>query len=75
MEQAEKWVSLDEICEHLGASRDTVKRMIKSQNLPAYTFNRKYKFKISEVDAWMHSENRVSADSDEVEVIDNAKDN
>ena len=29
MYQEEKWVSMKEICEHLGVSRDTVKKMIK----------------------------------------------
>lgn len=28
--------------------------MIKLQNMPAYKFDRKWKFKISEVDAWLH---------------------
>ena len=46
----ERWVSMDEICDHMGVSRDTIKKMIKLQNMPAY----KLKFKISEVDAWLH---------------------
>lgn len=36
MDKEEKWVSMEEICEHLGCSRDTVKKMIRTQNLPAY---------------------------------------
>ncbi len=60
MENAEKWVSMEDICVHLNASRDTVKKMIKTQNMPAYKFDRKWKFKISEVDAWMHNKNKVT---------------
>ncbi len=60
MSQNEKWVSMEEICEHLGSSRDTIKKMIKTQNLPAYKIDRKWKFKISEVDAWMHDRNRIA---------------
>lgn len=58
--QDEKWVSMEEICKHLGCSRDTVKKMIKKQSLPAYKIDRKWKFKISEVDSWMRSNNRIS---------------
>ena len=63
--QEEKWVSMEEICKHLDSSRDTVKKMIKQQGLPAYKIDRKWKFKISEVDLWMYNNNRVSS-ADEV---------
>ena len=46
MEKSERWVSMEEICNHLGASRDTVKKMVKTQNMPAYKFDRKWKFKM-----------------------------
>ena len=60
MENEEKWVSMEEICKHLDCSRDTVKKMIRTQNLPAYKIDRKWKFKISEVDSWMSNNNRVT---------------
>ena len=59
MENTEKWVSMEDICVHLNASRDTGKKMIRTQNMPAYKFDRKWKFKVSEVDAWMHSRNKI----------------
>ncbi len=62
----EKWVSMEEICLHLDCSRDTVKKMIKNQNMPAYKIDRKWKFKISEVDSWMRSYNKVDQKKDEV---------
>ncbi len=55
MENTEKWVSLDTICEHLGLSRDTVKKMVVNQGMPGSHASRKWKFKISEVDEWMYS--------------------
>ena len=58
--QEEKWVSMEEICKHLDSSRDTVKKMIRKQGLPAYKIDRKWKFKISEVDSWMRDNNRVT---------------
>lgn len=60
MDTTEKWVSMDDICTHLNASRDTVKKMIRTQNMPAYKFDRKWKFKISEVDDWMRNKNRIT---------------
>ena len=60
MENEEKWISMVDICKHLDCSRDTVKKMIRLQNLPAYKVDRKWKFKISEVDSWMHENNRVT---------------
>lgn len=59
MNKEERWVSMEDICKHLDCSRDTVKKMIRTQNLPAYKIDRKWKFKISEVDSWMRNNNRV----------------
>ena len=50
----ERWVSLTEICEHLGFSKDTVKKLVNEQGMPAYKpDDRIWKFKISEVDEWV----------------------
>lgn len=65
MNNKERWVSMDEICNHLGASRDTVKKMVKTKNMPAYKFDRKWKFKISEVDEWMHKQNSITIEESE----------
>lgn len=62
MNKNERWVSMEEICNHLGSSRDTVKKMIKMQGMPAYKFDRKWKFKISEVDEWMHRQNCIKSE-------------
>ena len=66
MQDVERWVSMEEICTHLGASRDTVKKMIKKQGLPAYKIDRKWKFKISEVDSWVRNNNRATSQSEKV---------
>lgn len=60
MNKNEPWVSMEEICNHLGVSRDTVKKMVRMQNMPGYKIDRKWKFKISEVDEWMHSKNCIT---------------
>lgn len=51
----ERWFSVEEIAVHLGVSRDTVYRWIETQGLPAHKVGRLWKFKTSEVDAWVKS--------------------
>lgn len=51
----EKWSSLEEMAEHLGVSKDTIYRWITNNKMPAHKIGRLWKFKISEVDAWIKS--------------------
>ena len=44
------------------------KKMVISYGMPAYKFDRKWKFKISEVDAWMHEKNCISYSEREVNI-------
>lgn len=53
--KAEPWVSLDDIARHLAVSRDTVYRWIKVRRMPSHRVGRQWKFKVSQVDAWVEA--------------------
>ena len=55
--QPEPWVSLEEIAQHLAVSQDTVHRWIRSRGLPAHKVGRIWRFKVSQVDAWVQEGN------------------
>ncbi|MCB2156067.1 helix-turn-helix domain-containing protein [bacterium] len=63
MEKSERWVSVEEITEHLGVSSDTVYRWISEKEMPCARVGRRWKFKVSEVDSWARS--GKAADQDE----------
>lgn len=50
---SEPWVSVDEVSAHLGVAKDTIYRWIENRGLPAHRVGRLWKFKLSEVDAWV----------------------
>lgn len=50
---SEPWVSVDEVSRHLGVAKDTIYRWIETRGLPAHRVGRLWKFKLSEVDAWV----------------------
>lgn len=50
---AEPWISVDQIAEHLGVTRDSIYRWIDRKSLPAHRVGRLWKFQVSEVDGWV----------------------
>lgn len=51
----EPWVSVDETANHLGIRKETLYRWIEGRALPAFRLGRHWKFKLSEVDAWVRA--------------------
>ena len=50
----EKWISIEEDAEHLGIKPITVRDWIKKRKgIPAHKIGKKWKFKYSELDAWV----------------------
>ena len=52
----EPWASVDDVAKHLGVAKDSVYRWIEHRGLPARRIGRLWKFKLSEVDAWVRAE-------------------
>jgi len=47
---AERWVSIDEISEHLGIKKDTIYKWVARRKIPAHKVWRLWRFKIKEID-------------------------
>ena len=62
MDVVERWMSLEEISTHLGVSKDTIRIWIKKETIPFHKIGRQYKFRVSEVDAWVESGQSANAE-------------
>ena len=54
----EKWLSLQQISDHLGVSKENVYRWLECNNdngMPCHKMGKLWKFKVSEIDTWMCS--------------------
>ena len=63
----EKWSTLKEVQEYLGVGRETILQWIAKRNMPAYKVGRLWKFKLSDVDAWIRSGGAADDNSKEDE--------
>lgn len=52
---SDRWLSVEEIAEYLGVSKDTVYVWISKRNMPAHRIGRLWKFKAKEIDEWVRS--------------------
>ena len=55
MEIIEKWSTLEEVADHLGVSKDTVRNWIRKEVISHYRVGKQYRFKLSEIDKWIES--------------------
>ena len=53
----DRYYSMPEIMECIGASRDSILRWIATKDMPAHKVGKNWKFKISEIDEWIKSGN------------------
>ncbi|PJC99806.1 DNA-binding protein [Janthinobacterium sp. BJB1] len=52
---SESWISVEQIAEHLGVTRDSIYRWIDRKGLPAHRVGRLWKFQRAEVDEWVRA--------------------
>ena len=53
MANLEPWLSVEEIAEYLGVSKETIYRALEKSKIPAHKVGKLWKFKPSEVDQWV----------------------
>ena len=51
----DKWIGLEEAAEYMDVTKDTVRNWIKKTDIPAHKIGKLWKFKKSELDAWIKS--------------------
>lgn len=63
----DRWLSVDEIADYLGVSKDTVYEWVNSKAMPGHKVGRFWKFKREDVDNWVRGGGAASS-SGEFEV-------
>lgn len=61
---SERWLSVEEIAEYLGVSKDSVYAWIRGRNMPAHRIGRLWKFKAQEVDEWVKCQGAAENDDE-----------
>ena len=51
----DRWLSVGEIAEYLGISKDTVYTWVTTKDMPGHKVGRLWKFKKAEIDEWVRA--------------------
>lgn len=51
----DRWLTVDEICQYLSVTNETVYKWIDQRGMPGHRVGRRWMFKQEEVDAWVRS--------------------
>lgn len=57
----DRWLSVDEIAEYLGVSKDTVYTWVTTKDMPGHKVGRLWKFKKAEIDEWIRAGGAATA--------------
>jgi excisionase family DNA binding protein len=60
----DRWLSVDEMAEYLGVSKDTVYTWVTSKGMPGHKVGRFWKFKKQDVDEWVRAGGAASSSDD-----------
>jgi excisionase family DNA binding protein len=59
----DRWLSVEEIAQYLGVSKDTIYVWINERQMPAHRIGRLWKLKSKEVDKWVRSGGAAGSES------------
>ncbi|PIP95046.1 MAG: excisionase [Bdellovibrio sp. CG12_big_fil_rev_8_21_14_0_65_39_13] len=62
LEITDRWLSVQEIAQYLGISKETIYRWLDSKKIPAHKIGRQWKFKTHEVDQWVKAGEAASVE-------------
>jgi excisionase family DNA binding protein len=63
----DRWLSVDEIAEYLGVSKDTVYAWLSKKQMPGHRVGRFWKFKRDEVDGWVRGGGAAGSEEEKPE--------
>ncbi|MFA6238059.1 MAG: helix-turn-helix domain-containing protein [Bacteriovorax sp.] len=55
MDLSDRWLSVDEVAQYLGISKETLYRWLEKKKIPAHRIGKLWKFQLSEVESWIKS--------------------
>jgi len=61
----DRWLSVEEIAEYLGVSKDTIYGWVSNKGMPGHKVGRFWKFKRQEIDEWVRAGGAAMATSGE----------
>ena len=53
MDNAERWLTVEQIADHLQVSKETIYRWLDRGKIPAHRIGRQWRFQATEVDEWV----------------------
>ena len=53
VENAERWLTVEQIADHLQVSKETIYRWLDKARIPAHRIGRQWRFQATEVDEWV----------------------
>ena len=62
----DRWLSVDEIAEYLGVSKDTVYTWVSTKGMPGFKVGRFWKFKRDDVDGWVRAGGAASTSDEQL---------
>lgn len=62
----DRWLSVDEMAEYLGISKDTVYAWVTNKGMPGYKVGRFWKFKREDVDGWVRAGGAASVSDEDL---------